>query len=183
MTAQNIRIMKEARALFWPWCAVMFVGLLHLSGVRCRFYDVDLTVVGFLIGVPLLSALSFGNEFQYRTASLLLAQPTSRLQIWREKLAVMLIAVLSVTLVYYAAWRQFLQSSLLGWVSDAAFLVMVVGSATLWILIARSTLGGLILNVGVQGSILIVTAALMGVFSHPLVPAPAFSALLTLLVA
>ena len=184
MTAQNIRVMKEARALFWPWCAVMLLGLLHLSGVRSRFYDVDLTVVGFLIGVPLLSALSFGNEFQYRTASLLLAQPTSRLQIWREKLAVMLIAVLSVTLVYYAAWRQFLQSSLLGWVSDAAFLVMVVGSATLWILIARSTLGGLILNVGVQGSILIVTAALMGVFSlNPVVPAPAFSALLTLLVA
>src|SRR5215475_4308470 len=184
MTAQNIRVIKEARALFWPWCAVMLVGLLHLSGVRSRFYEVDLTVVGFLIKVPLLSALSFGNEFQYRIASLLLAQPTSRLQIWREKLAVMLIAVLSVTLVYYAAWRQFLQSSLLGWVSDAAFLVMVVGSATLWILIARSTLGGLILNVGVQGSILIVTAALMGVFSlNPLVPAPAFSALLTVLVA
>jgi hypothetical protein len=48
----------------------------------------------------------------------------------------MLIAVLSVTLVYHVAWRQFLQNSLLAWVFSAAFLVMVVGSATLWILIA-----------------------------------------------
>jgi hypothetical protein len=184
MTAQNLRIMKEARSLFWPWSAVMLVGLLHLSGVRSGFGEVDLTVVGFLIGVPLLSALSFGNEFQYRTASFVLSQPTSRLQIWREKLAVMLIAVLSVTLLYYAAWRQVLQSSLLGWVFDAAFLVMVAGSATLWILIARSTLGGLILNVAVQGSILIVTASLLGVASlDPLVPGPAFPALLTVLAA
>jgi hypothetical protein len=184
MTAQNIRIMKEARALFWPWCGVMLVGLLHLAGVRFSFGQIDLTVVGFLLGVPLIAALSFGNEFQYRTASLLLAQPVSRIQVWREKLAVMLIAVLSVTLIYYVAWRQFLQSSLLGWVFSAAFLVMVVGSATLWILIARSSIGGLVLNVGVQGSILMVTAALLGVFSSdPLLPTPAFSALLALLVA
>jgi hypothetical protein len=39
MTAQNIRIMKEARALFWPWCAVMLVGLLHLSVVGSLFFS------------------------------------------------------------------------------------------------------------------------------------------------
>jgi hypothetical protein len=184
MTAQNIRIMKEARALFWSWCAVMLVGLLHLAGLRSSLGQLDPTAVGFLLGVPLLAALSFGNEFQYRTTALLLSEPVARLQVWREKLAVMLVAVLSVALVYYVAWYQFLQNSLLGWVFSASFLVMAVGSATLWILIARSTVGGLILNVAVQGSILIVTAAVLGLFSlDPFVPPPAFSALLMLLAA
>lgn len=164
MSAQNIRIMKEARALFWPWCGVMVLGALHMTGGAVDFGQA-FTAIGFVAGIPLLAALSFGNEFQYRTASLLLSEPVSRLEIWREKLAVMLIATISVTLVYYLAWRQVLESNLFAWVIFAAFLVMIVGSSTLWILIARSTLGGLILNVGLQFGILIVVSALFGVVS------------------
>ena len=59
--------------------------------------------LAFLLGIPLLATLPFGNEFQNRTFSLLLSQPVSRMEIWREKLSVTVIAVLSAVLVFSLA--------------------------------------------------------------------------------
>src|SRR5262245_54104244 len=127
MTGQNIRMMKEARALFWPWCAVTLVAVLHLMHLNFHLGASDLSdisIIGFFIGPPLLAALSFGNEFQHHTMPLLLAEPISRVQIWREKLVVMLIAVMSASLVYYAAWHSFLEQGLIQWFAIVAFLAM-----------------------------------------------------------
>jgi hypothetical protein len=155
MTATKTRLLKEARALFWPWCAVMLVGVSgpliaeHTFGTQTRY----LAIFGFFLGVPLLAALSFGNEFQYRTVPVLLAQPSERLQIWREKLDVLLAAIVPVLLVYFAAWHALIERSLSFWVFTAAFFIAAMGSATLWTLIARSTVGGVILNAAVQGGL------------------------------
>jgi hypothetical protein len=165
MSAQNIRIMKEARALFWPWVAVMLVAVSRalLSTLRFNYGTpmllADGGIAGFYLGPPLLAALSFGNEFQYRTVSVLLAQPVARLQIWREKLAVMLVAVLAVSLAYFLTWRADFEQDIVQWVFSAAFLVAVVGSSTFWTLIARSTVGGVLLNIAVQGTITAAWAA------------------------
>src|SRR6516225_2462496 len=97
MTGQNVRMMKEARALFWPWCLVVLMAAVNvLAGPQDFREQVSLlSALGFCIGIPLLAVLPFGNEFQNRTISLLLAQPVRRLQIWSEKLVVMLAAVVS----------------------------------------------------------------------------------------
>ena len=59
MNAQ--RMYKEARPLFWPWCAVVLAAATPLVP---RLHSLVLiSNAGFLIGIPLLATLSFGNEF------------------------------------------------------------------------------------------------------------------------
>src|SRR5688572_9965214 len=118
MNSRTTRMMKEARALFWPWCAVTFVGVLPLvlqeshSGVHGILYVTVREMIGrtgFFGGILLLATLSLGNEFQHRTLSLLLSQPIDRMQIWGEKLSVTIVAVLSAALAFYHGWRSVFQ--------------------------------------------------------------------------
>ena len=155
MSAQNIRIMKEARALFWPWVAIMLVAVSGAFATLRFNYGTPMLlaaggIAGFYLGAPLLAALSFGNEFQYRTVSVLLAQPVARLQLWREKLAVMLVAVSTVSLAYFLTWRLNFEQDIVQWVFSIAFLIAAIASSTFWVLIARSTVGGVVLNIAVQ---------------------------------
>ncbi len=112
MSDRTTRLLKEARILFWPWCAVMTIGAVRLllqaswthgisswAGFDARYTGIGLA--GFYLGIPLLATLSFGNEFQYRTLSALLSQPLSRMEIWAEKMTVTVIAVSSAATVYY----------------------------------------------------------------------------------
>jgi hypothetical protein len=107
----------------------------------------------FCIGFPLLATLSFGNEFQFGTFSSLLSQPIERSTIWREKLAVIVVAVPSAAIAYaFGAHRM-------GWaIQDitvlALWLMVTVGSSAYWTLLARSTIGGLVLN-GLQSMALV----------------------------
>ena len=111
MNASLVRMKKEARALFWPWCAVMAAGALPLfwdppeSGLPGMKIFAAFAPAGFFLGIPLLAALSFGDEFQHRTLPVVLGQPVSRMKIWREKLAVAAFAVLSATAVFYFSGR------------------------------------------------------------------------------
>ena len=79
MNARIIRMKKEARALFWPWCAVVIAGALPV--ILSNSYAKKLNLLSFFVGVPLLAALSLGNEFQQRTLSLWLTQPASRMRV------------------------------------------------------------------------------------------------------
>ena len=151
MSSRTTRMRKEARALFRPWCAVMILGALPLVlpqshpillGINIR--DFSSIAVGF--GILLLSTLSLGNEFHSRTLSLLLTQPVSRMEIWGEKLSVTIVAVLSAALVFcYGVRSEFQQDPKL-WVFVGAFLVTATAPATFGNLIARSAMGGLLLN-------------------------------------
>jgi hypothetical protein len=145
------RILKEARPLFWPWCAVAVAGALPLV------HPFDWTPLIYLIGffaIPLLATLSLGNEFQHGTFSLLLSQPVGRMQIWGEKMSVTVVAVLSAVLVFSLALRATSfhpgrpQLAFAG-----AWIVAIIASATFWTLFTRSTVGGVALNLGVQSLI------------------------------
>ncbi len=151
MNSRTTRVLKEARALFWPWCAVTIAGALPLvlpqshpivlgSNIR------ELGLVGFFVGIHLLATLSFGNEFQHRTLYLLLSQPVSRMKIWGEKLSVTFVAVLSAALVCCYAWRSELQQDPKLWVLAGVYIITAISSATFWTLFARSTMGGFALN-------------------------------------
>lgn len=156
-TASN-RLMKEARALFVPWVAILLACALPLLWRLDFLNRVSLLYLiarlGLYVGVPLLATLSFGFEFQHKTLALLLSQPVERKTIWREKLTVSALAVMAVSLVAYFAWPNSIPSDMDGrlFVVGAAFLwlLMTWCSAMFWTLLARSTLGGLILNIGTQ---------------------------------
>jgi ABC-type transport system involved in multi-copper enzyme maturation permease subunit len=147
MNAKTTRIVKEARPLFWPWCAVTLAGALPLVSGSHAGWTEGIGAGGFFGGILLLATLSFGNEFQHRTLSLLLSQPVDRMEIWREKLSVTIVVVLSAALVFYYGWRSVLQQDPQLRVFAGVYVISAIASATLWTLFARSTLGGIALNI------------------------------------
>lgn len=143
-SARIVRIKKEARALFWPWCAVVVAGALpmlfpHSSSAA------KIDVLGFFFGLPLLATLSLGNEFYHRTFSLWLTQPAGRIELWGEKMGVMCAAVLSAGLatgigMFFFALPQMNLSY--NKAAAVAYVLITMASATYWTLAARSTVGG-----------------------------------------
>jgi hypothetical protein len=139
---------KEARPLFWPWCAVVCAVALPL--LRPPYPLGEISYLGFVLGIPLLATLPFGNEFQNRTFSLLLSQPISRMQIWREKLTISAIAVLTAALVFFSSRRASIGPTgreIVAYLAAAA--VVFVASAPFWTLFTRSIVGGVVLSFGV----------------------------------
>ncbi len=151
MNAKTTRILKEARALFWPWCAVMIAGALPLVLPQPRYIVLGSNVTGIssvfcCLGIALLATLSLGNEFQHRTLSLLLSQPVSRMEIWGEKMSVTFVAVLSAALVLCYSRRSAFQQDPKLWVFAGVLFIATIASATFWTLFARSTMGGFAMN-------------------------------------
>jgi hypothetical protein len=141
---RTIRLRKEARALFGPWCGVMILCALPLFHVRRSLSE---TSVAFAcLGIPMLATLAIGSEFQHRTFSLLLSQPISRIKMWREKMSVAVVAVLSAAFVFCYGWRSELRQEPKLWVFAVVYLIVTIPSATFWTLFARSTIGGYVLN-------------------------------------
>jgi hypothetical protein len=153
MTAKTTRILKDARPLLLPWCAVALAGAVPL--VHPLAWTTLICLVGFFV-VPLLATLSLGEEFQHRTLSLLLSQPVGRMEIWGEKLGVTVVAVVSAVLVFSLALRATaFHPGRLELAFAAAWIVAITASATFWTLFTRSTVGGIALNIGVQSFIMI----------------------------
>src|SRR5215471_16792216 len=90
----SIATRTEIRILAAPWAVVMIACFASLA-IRNWFGDLV-----FLAGVPFLAAYSWGYEFQNRTVSLLLSQPTDRMKLWRQKSQLSVIAVLIATIPY-----------------------------------------------------------------------------------
>lgn len=159
MSARMVRIKKEVRALSGPWCAVVIAGALPVimphsytavAAMPAALAEA-LSFMSFFFGVPLLATLSLGDEFRYRTLSLWLAQPSSRLQLWGEKMSVMCPAVLSAALVSGIVMFSFTwpHTRLIHKIAAAAYVIVTMASATLWTLTTKSTLGGLALDAGI----------------------------------
>src|SRR2546426_7810057 len=143
MSSRSTILLKEARALLWPWCAVMLAGTLSLLLPFMSWFAGSLLLLvyrlGFAIGIPLLAALSLGNEFQHRTVSLLLSQPVDRMRIWNAKWSVLILAVLSSALVYAVGqWTIGQRPTAWAWVFASLWLIVTVCSGTFWTLVAKS---------------------------------------------
>ncbi|HXY23549.1 MAG TPA: hypothetical protein VEI73_02805 [Candidatus Acidoferrum sp.] len=145
--ARIVRIKKEARALFWPWCAAMIGGALPIFFPHSS-YAAKLNFLSFFFGVPVLATLSLGNEFYHRTFSLWLTQPVSRMQLWADKMIVMCAAVLSAATVsgigmfFFALPKMKLTYNA---AAAVAYVIITLASATFWTLAARSAVGGLLI--------------------------------------
>ncbi len=154
------RVLKEVRALFWPWFIVTAAGLLPLvssgSAVshlkNSQSYGLWLASqlpatfsrLAFYIGLPLLAAFSLGNDFDDGTFSLLLSQPIDRMQLWREKFGTTIVAVLTAALAFVGGWKVSMGEPSLA----VSWLLLTVPAAMFCTLIARSSVGGIILDLG-----------------------------------
>lgn len=177
MNAQ--RMYKEARPLFWPWCAVVCAGALPL--LHPPYPLGEISRVGFVLGIPLLAALPFGIEFQNRTFSLLLSQPISRMEIWREKLSITAIVVFTAALLFLAslgasgahAGREF-------WWYAAGAAIVFAASAPFWTLATRSIIGGVVLSFGIYNFIIVLgNMAIFWLMGSAKVAAPNFIAIMS----
>lgn len=150
----NVRLKKEFQSLFWPWFFAALMGLFPLLVRPLQVLDwmpsqskiFYLASSTYVIGVVILAAMLFGNEFQQNTISLLFSQPRSRSAIWWDKLGVTSFAVLSLTFFHLAGgsinigalhshyWHLF-------WL-----LPFLLSAAMYWSLLTRSVLGGAVLS-------------------------------------
>lgn len=156
MTARVIHLKKEARHLAWPFTAVTLLGLVSLLSHSTQMswgpFDFRHALeLGAFGGIPLLAAMVLGNEFQYHTLGLLLAQPVERRDIWFQKFVVTMTAVIPPATLFCAS--AFLSKDMPReeFLFAVAWITMTAGSAFFWTLTARSTLGGFALSVGSSG--------------------------------
>lgn len=154
-------IRKELRSLAIPAGLVLaatLVGAWAASGLVLfpRQHSWDLFALAWFLGTPLVAASSFGTEFHHRTMTLLLTQPVPRGRVWMEKWfclvgVVSVLAVAQVVSVLVAVQEPSLKAESLWTVvvpgfrlTAVMFAVMIVCSAPLWTLLARSTIGGFV---------------------------------------
>lgn len=157
-------IRKEFRSLALPAGLVLaaaVVGTWGSTGLSRRWAPLAEQVAGiaFLVGTPLMAALSFGDEFHHRTMVLLLTEPVSRTRVWLEKWLVVVTVVGVVTGIELVVWSIQARDDL-PLASAAVYAVMVVCSAPLWTLVARSTIGGLVFT----GSVIMMLELAAGLY-------------------
>lgn len=142
---------KEFRALLPMWLAVVaaMVGARQLG----RGFEF-LGAPAFFIGSAALGAMSFGQEYTYRTVGLLLTLPVSRNRIWASKLLLLLAFVTSLAILAF-----YLQA--FGNASAAPGRVLVltvlaaVGLAPWLAMLSRSALGGTVFAVSIPGMLFV----------------------------
>lgn len=106
----NALIKKEIRLLLPAWIAAMLLAIAPVwivHGIE-EAYDSNIFLIpGFclMLGTLFLGIASFGQEFSFRTFTLLLSQPISRKQIWRIKTFLLGIAFISVLAAVFISMK------------------------------------------------------------------------------
>lgn len=164
MKSSSAQLVQEARPLVWPWALTLLAGIFALAYPPSHI-PVDAPLVqriwqqlsefiqqlselilpiGAFFAIPLIATMTIGNEFQHRTLSLRLSQPVSRQSLWLQKIAIEFIAVVPLAILYCFALnlrfgRAFLLVALI-------WILLTTAGAIPFTLIARSTMGGLVLG-------------------------------------
>jgi hypothetical protein len=169
---------KELRVLLLPWSVALaiaivlpaanfLVSLHYLERGNFLTFVVGLVTFAFFGCLLAIAALPFGTEFLHKTFPLVLSQPVSRAQIWKDKLiagsGAVVIPVVVLVLVQFTAQAAsgFILRRRGGEVSGlnapwemalsaVALLLPTLGSVGYWTLLARSTLGGIVFTAFAQ---------------------------------
>ena len=156
----NVRIIKETRDLL-----PAFAGTLPLIVVPQLIWPA--AGLGYLaLGVACLfmAGSSFGMEFQHRTLSLLLSQPIPRSVLWRDKMLVLGVGMLTslvVLLVCLAVSGP--ASGRVEWLTLALMPLCAFCGVPFWTLALRQGIAGVVSAVGIPSSILAALALVVGI--------------------
>lgn len=150
----RLRLWKETRALLPMWAAA--AGLIAVPFLLRQEQPMRIAIPAFWLGCAVLGPVAMGQEFQHRTMANLLAQPITRRRVWWEKMATLAVAMLSLFL-----WMELLWGTEVGAIPvfrgspelvlnvvTLLLFPMLVGfcSGPMFALLARSTLGGVVLT-------------------------------------
>ncbi|HEY4952480.1 MAG TPA: hypothetical protein VII71_03735, partial [Verrucomicrobiae bacterium] len=106
----NALVKKEIRLLLPAWVAAMLLAIAPIwivHGIE-EAYDPNIFLIPglcLMLGTLCLGIASFGQEFSFRTFTLLLSQPISRKQIWRIKTFLLGMAFISVLAVAFISTK------------------------------------------------------------------------------
>jgi ABC-type transport system involved in multi-copper enzyme maturation permease subunit len=106
----NALIKKEIRLILPAWIAAMLMvavlpAILQTLSLNNVPYNPDFLPIPFGLGILFLSVASFGQEFSFKTFSLLLSQPVPRRRIWLVKIAILAVAFVSVLLALFVCYK------------------------------------------------------------------------------
>lgn len=160
---------KEVQLLLPAWLAMVLLTqvIIFLSD------EPTIAMQVLVITAAVISAVSFGFEFQQRTVASLLAQPIDRAALHRSKMG-----VLGVFLLMH--WFLFglgcLAAGIEVQVSHALGLLIGLsaawGTTTYWTLVTRSALPGLVFSIAVPSLVLVVLAFLNNAAQKMGIPGP-----------
>lgn len=154
----NPRIAKEIRVQMLPFgllVATILISPQVLGAPGFWIYS------GLCLFCLMIGSVAFGSEFQYRTLPMFLAQPVSRHVLWKEKMLVMSLFLLSASMVAVFGIILFDKEILAQ--KNAVFgcfliPVCTAGGAAYWTMVFRSGLHGAIFGFVVPGALLFVDA-------------------------
>jgi ABC-2 family transporter protein len=111
----NALIKKEIRLLLPAWIAAMLLAIAPIWIVHGmeEAHDSNIFLIpGFclMLGTLFLGIASFGQEFSFRTFTLLLSQPISRKQIWRIKTFLLGMAFISVLAAVFISMKIYAEA-------------------------------------------------------------------------
>src|SRR5687767_2111596 len=148
----NPLIAKEIRLIAPSWLATigLTIAAAFLPGDG-RGWAAIIAVFGCLA----MAGSTFGAEFSHGVVPQLLAQPVDRRRIWRQKLLVMVAALIALMVVLLA-------------MESAAWPVAVVATVAFctvpyFTLLGRGTIGGIILSIPIPG-VLFVAGSLLALW-------------------
>ncbi len=113
-------VRKELRSILPPWLLAMALAILPIWLAWPGELGIYAGTPGYLVyapfalGVLLLSLTPFGQELNWGTFSVLLAQPVSRARIWRVKTLILAVALLLVFAALFISARLRLESVIEG---------------------------------------------------------------------
>lgn len=145
-------VMKELRNVLPLWLSIIVAAL--IPQIRFHPYRLRefLSVATLYAGTSLLATLPVGYEFQSGTFPFLLAQPIDRRRLWAMKMVVIALSVVPVGFIYLWGSRTALRPET---ILAIVWLFMTVCSAPYWALVARSIIGGFVLN-AMQGALILI---------------------------
>jgi ABC-type transport system involved in multi-copper enzyme maturation permease subunit len=155
----NTRLIKETRDLL-----PIFAGSLLLIAAPYLIFHLNDAGLGYVVlglACAVMGGSSFGNEFQHRTISLLLAQPIARSVLWRDKMLILgggMLASLLVLVVCLQVGRSGIDGE--SWLMPVLIPLCAFCGAPYWTLLLRHGIGGMVFAVAIPGLLLGVNALL-----------------------
>ena len=155
----NTRLIKETRDLL----PILAGSLLLIAAPYLIFHlnDAGLGYAVLGLACAVMGGSSFGNEFQHRTISLLLAQPIARSVLWRDKMLILgggMLASLLVLVVCLQVCRPGVGVE--SWLVPVLISLCAFCGAPCWTLLLRHGIGGMVCAVAIPGLLLGVNALL-----------------------
>ena len=155
----NVQTIKEIRSLGPFWIAAFLLPVVPLFWLAAAPHAAAVwSIIGYVLGCVLLACASFSTEWNYQTMDLLLAQPVSRRQIWRNKMSMLRLALL--TLLPVSAFALMNSGGALGTLGEGIFAFFWILFPIAWALSAGPFMS-LIMGNGIAAVVSTLGAPLM----------------------